>query len=156
MLFRSPRTLADAAAAGLRAALLVSNYSDRLGDFDTRAADLLLTHPGRIDAVAGQLAEHAVSLGVDRAVIDALSRCEPIPATGRRHELIVRFGHALLADHLVPQALFDEMRAEVGERGLMELASLFGHVLTSGCALITADYDPEPGAPVLPSRASLG
>ena len=127
-----------------------------LSEGDVELGILVVCREFDIPYIWGQHVERAVSLGVDRAVIDALSRCEPIPATGRRHELIVRFGHALLADHLVPQALFDEMRAEVGERGLMELASLFGHVLTSGCALITADYDPEPGAPVLPSRASLG
>lgn len=75
------RVLARAQAAGLHAELLLSNYSDRIGDFDTRAADRLLTHPGRIRAVARQVAEHAVSLGVDGINVD-LEALRPRDAPG--------------------------------------------------------------------------
>jgi hypothetical protein len=126
-----------------------------LSDGDVELGILTACREFDIPYIWGQHVERAVSLGVDRAVIDALSRLQPIPPTSLRHTLIPRFGHALLTEHLVPQSLFDEMTAELGERGLMELVALFGHVLTGGCALITADYDPEPGAPILPPRASL-
>lgn len=108
-----------------------------------------------IPYIWGQHVERAVSLGVDRAVIDAIAVLQPPPPTSKRHTLIPRFAHAVIADHVVPDALFAEMREEFGERGIIELAALFGHVMTSGCALITGDYDPEPGAPILPPRASL-
>lgn len=87
------RLLAKAQAAGLRAELLLSNYSDRLGDFDTRAVDRLLTHPSRIEGVASQLAEHAVSLGVDGVNVD-LEALRPCDATGLV-DLLARLREAL-------------------------------------------------------------
>jgi len=126
-----------------------------LTDGDVELGILVACREFDIPYIWGQHVERAVSFGVDRAVIDALSRLEPLPPTNRRHTLITRFGHAIVREHLVPDALFEEMRAELGERGTMELVSLFGHVLTGGCALIATDYGPEPGAPLLPPRASL-
>ncbi|UFN42584.1 glycosyl hydrolase family 18 protein [Nocardioides okcheonensis] len=43
-------------AVGLRAELLVGNYSDRLGDFDPGAASALFGDPAKVDAVADRLA----------------------------------------------------------------------------------------------------
>lgn len=127
-----------------------------LTEADVELGILVVCREFDIPYVWGQHVERAVSLGVDRAVIDALAALQPIPPTSRRHTLIPRFGHAVIGEHLVSDELFEEMRAEFGERGTMELVSLFGHVLTSGCAVIATDYHPEPGAPILPPRASLG
>ncbi|HTW14707.1 MAG TPA: glycosyl hydrolase family 18 protein [Nocardioides sp.] len=52
----------QARRVGLRTELLVSNYSDRLGDFDTRAAGRLLRSPANVRRVARQLGR-AVAAG---------------------------------------------------------------------------------------------
>lgn len=57
-------------ADGLRAELLVSNYSDELGDFDTAAAGRLLQDPAKIDKVADQLAGHVAAGGWDGVNVD--------------------------------------------------------------------------------------
>jgi spore germination protein len=63
--------LATAAHAhGLRAELLLSNYSDRIGDFDPRAAARLLRSPAHIDAVATQLASYVADQGWDGIQVD--------------------------------------------------------------------------------------
>ena len=123
-----------------------------LTDGDVELGTLVACREFDIVYVWGQHVERAVSFGVDRAVIDALATFQPIPPTTVRHTLIPRFGHAIIADHLVPDALFDEVKAEFGERGMMELTALFAHVMTSGCGCIVGDCPPADGAPVLPPR----
>ena len=68
--------LGTAHANGLRAELLVSNYSDLVGDFDSEAAAALLRHPKRVRAVAGTLAGVVTDQGWDGVHIDleAMSR----------------------------------------------------------------------------------
>ncbi|MBS2936337.1 hypothetical protein KDN32_01100 [Nocardioides sp. J2M5] len=60
----------SAHAVGLRAELLVGNYSDRLGDFDTDAAAALLSSQTRIDAVADRLAALVAEGGWDGVNVD--------------------------------------------------------------------------------------
>lgn len=55
---------------GLRAELLLTSYSDRLGDFDPRAAHRLLSSPDARGRVARQLARSVVSGGWDGVNID--------------------------------------------------------------------------------------
>ncbi|WP_127480919.1 glycosyl hydrolase family 18 protein [Nocardioides pantholopis] len=55
---------------GLRAELLVNNYSNRLGGFDRIAARRLLRHPDRVRAVAGRLARFATGQGWDGVNLD--------------------------------------------------------------------------------------
>jgi spore germination protein len=62
--------LAAAHEHGLHAELLLSNYSDRLGDFDSRAAARLLRHPDRVQAVATRLAAVVASQGWDGVQVD--------------------------------------------------------------------------------------
>ena len=64
------RLLRAAHRHGLAAELLVSNYSNRLGDFDPHAAHLLLASPGRIGAVADRLAGVARRQGWDGVNVD--------------------------------------------------------------------------------------
>lgn len=62
--------LATAHAQGLRAELLLSNYSDRLGDFDPRRVGRLLRDPARVEAVASRLASYVATQGWDGVQID--------------------------------------------------------------------------------------
>ncbi|SDD00477.1 glycosyl hydrolase family 18 protein [Nocardioides lianchengensis] len=55
---------------GLRTELLVSNYSDRIGDFDTRAAGRLLRSPANVRRVARQLASYVEAGGWDGVNLD--------------------------------------------------------------------------------------
>ncbi|GAA4720071.1 glycosyl hydrolase family 18 protein [Nocardioides conyzicola] len=55
---------------GLSAELLVGNYSNRLGDFDPRAAHRLLSRPARIAAVAQRLASYVAAGGWDGVNVD--------------------------------------------------------------------------------------
>lgn len=57
-------------AVGLRAELLVGNYSDRLGDFDPGAASALLGDPAKVDAVADRLAALVAEGGWDGINVD--------------------------------------------------------------------------------------
>ena len=64
------RLLGTAHANGLRAELLLSNYSNRLGDFDPKAAAKLLRHPDRVQAVAAQLTSYVSTQGWDGIQVD--------------------------------------------------------------------------------------
>ncbi|GAA1770931.1 hypothetical protein GCM10009795_016260 [Nocardioides hankookensis] len=64
------RLAAAAHHHGLTAELLVGNYSNRLDDFDPRAAHRLLSRPGRIGAVASRLASHVAAGGWDGVNVD--------------------------------------------------------------------------------------
>jgi spore germination protein len=61
---------------GLRAELLVSNYRDAVGGFDSRAARRLLRNQENIDAVAAKLAGFAVDQGWDGITVDLESLAE--------------------------------------------------------------------------------
>lgn len=62
--------VAAAHASGLRAELLVGNWSERLGDFDPDAASALLGDPARIAAVAGRLVTLVAAGGWDGVNVD--------------------------------------------------------------------------------------
>jgi spore germination protein len=64
------RLAATAHDNGLRAELLVSNFSDELGDFDPRAASRLLRHPDRVRGVATALAGFVADQGWDGVQVD--------------------------------------------------------------------------------------
>jgi len=66
---------------GLTAELLVGNYSNRLGDFDPRAAHRLLSSQVRIDAVASRLASYVATGGWDGVNVD-LERVRAADAAG--------------------------------------------------------------------------
>ena len=64
------RLLGTAHANGLRAELLLSNYSNRIGDFDPKAAAKLLRDPAHVQAVAAQLASYVATQGWDGIQVD--------------------------------------------------------------------------------------
>ena len=64
------RLLGTAHAHGLRAELLLSNYSNRIGGFDPKAAAKLLRDPAHVQAVAAQLASYVATQGWDGIQVD--------------------------------------------------------------------------------------
>jgi spore germination protein YaaH len=71
------RLLGAAHANGLRAELLLNNYSDRIGDFDPKAAAKLLRDPAHVQAVAAQLASYVATQGWDGIQVDLESMSKP-------------------------------------------------------------------------------
>lgn len=64
------RLLRAAHRHGLAAELLLSNWSNRLGDFDPRRSHALLASPARIERVAGRLAAVVRTQGWDGVNVD--------------------------------------------------------------------------------------
>ncbi|VXB47069.1 glycosyl hydrolase family 18 protein [Nocardioides sp. AX2bis] len=64
------RLLRTAQGSGLRAELILSNYSERLGGFDTRAADRLLRSAEHRDRVVDSLVDQVVDQGWDGVNVD--------------------------------------------------------------------------------------
>lgn len=64
------RLLRTAHDSGLRAELIVSNYSERVGGFDTRAADRLLRSAEHRDRVVDSLVDQVVDQGWDGVNVD--------------------------------------------------------------------------------------
>lgn len=75
------RLARTARARGLSTELLVSNYSNRVGDFDPRAAHRLLSRPERVAAVARRLASYVATGGWDGINVD-LERVRAADAAG--------------------------------------------------------------------------
>ncbi|QIG42899.1 hydrolase [Nocardioides anomalus] len=104
------RMAALAHTHGLRAELLVSNYSDRLGDFDPRAGARLLRDPAHVEAVAGQLATAAAAQGWDGIQVD-LESLRRGDADGLL-ALVTRLQQLLPAEKTVSIAVMASDRAE--------------------------------------------
>ncbi len=62
--------LAAAHQAGIRAEMLLSNYSSRLGDFDPEIAAELLRDPERVRSMATRLAAYVAAQGWDGVQVD--------------------------------------------------------------------------------------
>ena len=71
------RLAATAHDHGLRAELLVSNFSNKLGAFDSRAAARLLRHPDRVQAVASMMAGFVADQGWDGVQVDLEALSKP-------------------------------------------------------------------------------
>ena len=66
----SKRLRRTAGDNGLRAELLINNWSNRLEDFDPQALHRLLSHPDRIREVAAQAARRVGTQGWDGLDVD--------------------------------------------------------------------------------------
>lgn len=78
---------------GLTAEILVNNWSDTLGDFDTAAAHKLLSSPTKINAVATKIAGYVESQGWDGVSMDleALRRSDAAGLVSLLHAIRVQF-----------------------------------------------------------------
>ena len=110
------RLTGTAHAHGLRAELLVSNYSNRLGDFDPVAAARLLRSPAHVAAVAGQLASYVATQGWDGIQVD-LESLSARDADGLL-SLVTTLQGAMAPDKTVSIAVMASTRAsEYAARG---------------------------------------
>jgi spore germination protein YaaH len=109
---------------GLTAELLVGNYSNRLGDFDPRAAHRLLSRPGRIGTVASRLASYVAAGGWDGVNVD-LERVRAADAAGLV-ALVRATQRAMPADKTVTIDVSASTTLAGYRRGGYDLAGLAG------------------------------
>ncbi|MGD8340482.1 MAG: carboxymuconolactone decarboxylase family protein [Gammaproteobacteria bacterium] len=95
----------------------------------------------------------ARGLGIPDAVIDAIKHDRPVDGIGGKDELILRFARALLRDHEVDSALYADIVAEFGQRGMVDLATIMGDYIMVGFVLTAANQHLPANLPnTLPPR----
>ena len=130
-------------------------FGSSMSDADVELAIIVAAREFDIRYVWAAHAGRAAKMGVDQALIDAIATGAELPAgVGRRQALITRFARTLVGRHTMTDELFADTRAELGDRGVIELAALLGYYLMIGCALIATDYPLAADAPVLPPRGA--
>jgi len=126
-------------------------FGSSMSDADVELAICVAAREFDIRYVWGAHARRAVELGVAQALIDAVADRSALPSdTPHRASVITRFSRELIGAHRMDEALFAEARAELGERGVVELSALLGYYVMIGCALIATDYPVAPTAAQLP------
>jgi 4-carboxymuconolactone decarboxylase len=85
--------------------------------------------------------DEAIEVVADRASPDDLTETEA---------LVVRYGRHLFGDHTIPDALFEEAKAEFGVEGVVELTATMGYYSMIACVLNAFEVTPGEGSPELP------
>jgi len=70
---------------------------------------------------------NAIEAGVPRYVIEAIRNREPVQHEDALHTAVYRYVSSLLETHYVDDATYEEARAQLGEKGLIEATVLLGH-----------------------------
>lgn len=116
------RLLRTAHAEGLRAELVLSNYSNRLGGFDTRAVGRLLLEPAHVRHVARVVARVVTDQGWDGVNVD-------LESMRRRHGRgLVSLLEALRARLPQSAALSVDVSARTSREGYLEGGYRLGEV----------------------------
>lgn len=131
----SLRLLRVARRSGLRAELLVNNYSDRAGGFDARAAHRLLAHPARVRAVARRLAALVTEQGWDGVNVD-LERVRRADADGLA--LLVELLQARLP---AAATVSVDVGAATSLRGYRRHGYLLGRLAAAADRVVVMTYD---------------
>ena len=85
--------------------------------------------------------DEAIDVVADREAPDDLTETEA---------LVVNYGRHLLGDHSVPDALFEDARAEFGVEGVVELTATMGYYNMIACVLNAFEVTPGEGSSELP------
>ncbi|MFA7296407.1 MAG: carboxymuconolactone decarboxylase family protein [Dehalococcoidia bacterium] len=80
--------------------------------------------------------------GVGEATIAAIEHDGALDGLPELDARIVRFGRSLLRDHRVDDADFAALRAELGDRGIVDLVATIGYQALLGCILNGLDIQP--------------
>ena len=90
--------------------------------------------------------------GVREEAIAVVGQREDPSALDDAEAVIVRYGRELLAAHRVSQDTFKAARAQLGERGVIELTATLGYYAMLACTLNATEMAPPADAPRLPPR----
>lgn len=88
--------------------------------------------------------------GVPETVIETVADREPPDDLAETEALVVRYGRHLLGEHAVPDALFEDAKAEFGVEGVVELTATVGYYSMIACVLNAFEVRPGEGGPELP------
>lgn len=84
----------------------------------------------------------AREVGVSEQTIAAVEHDGPLDGLPELDARIIRFGRSLLRDHRVDDADFAALRAELGDRGIVDLVATLGYQALLGCILNGLDIQP--------------
>jgi len=88
--------------------------------------------------------------GVSDATIDAIRSRGELSALSRREQVIIAVARDLVGKHQLSAEIFEQARAELGERVLVEVLAAMGYYVMIGCVLIATDMELPENADRLP------
>lgn len=94
----------------------------------------------------------ALQAGISQGVVDVVGSFGDLGGLTEQEAAVVRLGRELVGGHQVSQPAYDAVRAQFGDRGLVELTALMGYYLMIACTLITQAVEIPEDRPRLPSR----
>jgi 4-carboxymuconolactone decarboxylase len=143
MLMYAPRISA-------RSSALNDALRELLSEADFELAVLGAARAFDIDFVWAAHAGTAARAGVSAATIELVRSQGDLSTLSTRERIIVSLGRELVGQHRLSAEAFEEARAELGERGLIEVLAAIGYYVMIGCVLIATDMEWPAGADRLP------
>ena len=133
-----------------RASLLNDALRELLSDADFEIAVLSAAREFDIDFVWAAHVPPATRAGVSAETIETIRTRGDLSRLSPRERIIVAIGRDLVGKHQLSAEIFEEARAELGERGLIEVLAAMGYYVMIGCVLIATDMELPEGAQRLP------
>ncbi|HEY1297440.1 MAG TPA: hypothetical protein VGJ60_30540 [Chloroflexota bacterium] len=133
-----------------RASSLNDALRELLSDADFEVAVLSAAREFDIAYVWAAHVPAARRAGVTDATIDAIRSRGDLSALSRREQVMIAVGRELVGKHQLSAEVFEQARAELGERVLIEVLAAMGYYVMIGCVLIATDMELPEGADRLP------
>jgi 4-carboxymuconolactone decarboxylase len=133
-----------------RASSLNDALRELLSEADFEVAVLSAAREFPIDFVWAAHVPAAKRAGVSAQTVEAIRTQGDLTGLTRREQLIVRIGRELVGKRQLSAELFEEAKAELGDRGIIEVLAAIGYYLMIGCVLIATDMELPEGADRLP------
>ena len=133
-----------------RASYLNDALRELLSEADFELAVLSAAREFDIDYVWAAHVTTAQRSGVSASIIDVVRTQGNLASLAPRERVIVSIARELVGQHHLSPSLFEEARAELGERGLIEVIAAMGYYLMIGCVLIATDMELPPNGERLP------
>ncbi len=80
--------------------------------------------------------------GVSEATMQAVENDGPTDGLPAMDALVIKFGRDLMIRHKVDDADFEKLRAELGDKGIVDLVATFGYQNLLSCILNGLDIQP--------------
>ena len=133
-----------------RSSSLNDALREMLSEADFELAVLGAAREFDIDFVWAAHVPTALRSGVSETTIESVRTRVDLSALSQREQILVSLSRELVGKHQLSAAAFEQARAELGERGLIEVLSAIGYYLMIGCILIATDMELPAGAQRLP------
>ncbi len=133
-----------------RASALNDALRELLSEADFEVAVLSAAREFDIGYVWAAHVPAARRAGVSDITIEAIRTRADLSALSRREQAIVAISRELVGKHQLSAEVFEQGRAELGERVLIEVLAAMGYYVMIGCVLIATDMELPPDADRLP------